>query len=315
MLTLLGYTLKEGKIKTIVAKRTEEDAVRWVIENNVEVINGLPTVRNGKPEMKRLSGDLKRFDQGDFKPLVVLSELVTSDGRVVGYRTANNIGEVYSIKLIDMIRFCKGAVRAGRIPLQNGMFIDFNDQKREHIKGYPECPFEKEVLRVRKKVQPEIEKVKAVATKKTPFERLSEVFTAEQLEQLKLGKEHGVNIKVYGHPAFSAIQMRVLRETLEAGLNAKLFAHPDFSVNHMKTFKADLKYGEDIRPYLNPKLSPGQISEIQAGIASGVDISTYADPDIPDTEMAEIRLRLEKNIWTSVQANKVKEMILLEKNS
>ena len=54
------------------------------------------------------------------------------------------------------------------------------------------------------------------------------MFDWEQMEQLRLGLEHDVDVSVYANPKFSDWQMEEIREGLESGVDASTYADPEF---------------------------------------------------------------------------------------
>lgn len=243
--------------------------------------------------LKGLTGDLSRFES---KPLVILAEFVSSKGRVLGYKVADYNGEVRSLKLNDLLDFCLTKEKHRETPIQNGIVIKETPTKAAHIRCYTDGEFPRIVLEQTKPKAVEKPKV-SIPTNEKKLSRLEELFSIEQINELKLGKKHGVDIRIYGDNALTAKQMSIIREALEAGLPAKKFANPAYSVPCMKLLALDLKFKCDISFYLNPKLTVKQMDEISTGVISGVDVSQYADPSISAEEMAEIRMRLENGIW------------------
>lgn len=265
---LLVSELRAGKISII----------------NAKVVNGL---------LKGNPGDFSRFND---KSLVIISEIVSNDGTVLGYKVADSNGEVRNITLKDVINYCEKITEQGSIPIQNGIFVGFSSDQKAHIRCYPNSSFSKEIIDRNKNKHSQPAKVNTVENERS-IQKLDEIFSKEQIEQLKLGKQNGVDIRIYGNSSLSAPQMEVIRKTLEDGNNAKLFADPRYSVEAMKLYRADLKYGVDIRYYLNPNYTAEQLSELSIGTITGVDISKFADPKITAEEMAERRNRLESEIW------------------
>jgi len=191
----------------------------------------------------------------------------------------------------------KETVRSKKvIALSNGQYVKETAEKKAHIRANQGCTFD--VKRIERSVPSTSHKaVVDENTNKSRLERIKELFTKEQIEQINTGLKNKVNVKIYANPKLSAEQMKILREALELGLQAQLFADPEYSVDSMRTYKADLKYGVDISHYLNPKYNAEQLSELSIGVDEGLNVSAYADPDIDANEMAEIRLRLETNMW------------------
>lgn len=263
--------------------------VKWL---NVKLDNG---------KIKGSSGDLKRFDSNEHKPFVIISQLINSDNKIIGYKIANYNGGVKNIPLKEILAYGRRAVKQGFIPIQNAIFVDEtnasdNSFKSAHFKAYPNCSFIQEVLPVQKNQYAEKRRVNTQNNNKS-LSKLEEIYTPEQIKQLKLGKEHGVEIRVYANPSLSAKQMMVLREGLEQKLNVKPFAFPDYSVDAMRYYMIELRTGMDIRQYLSPKYSIAQIAELSIAVDEGLDISKMNDPSLSVRQMQERRIRLENNVF------------------
>ncbi|MEM4385784.1 MAG: hypothetical protein QXD03_04480 [Candidatus Anstonellales archaeon] len=270
-----------------------EDLVRHITGGKLTLMNG--TVEGGK--VVGNTGGFSRFNNGVNRPLVVISEiLVEGTNEVKGYKVASYDGVVKNIMLKDLIAYCRDIVSKGGVPLQNAQYVSATEGQRDFIRSYPGAEFIKEYIPLRKNPHAEAAIDKKVDNKSNTT-NLEDIFTPEQLEQLKLGKKNGVDIKVYANPKFTPEQMKFIRECLEEGINAKLFADPAYSIEVMMFLRGELKYGYDIRPYLNPKYTLEQLMEISIGIIAGVDISKFADPKLTPKEMFEIRIKLEKEMW------------------
>ena len=247
-------------------------------------------------KLKGLTGSLGRFENGINNPLVIVSELVADGRGVIGYKVANYDGTVKNVTVEDLIQHSMKTNQLGGIPIQNGQFVVETGGQRAHIRCYPGGDYIKEVIERKKSVNAKPATLDTDKNTKS-LSKLEELFTPEQINELKIGKQKGVNIKVYGNNKLSAEQMRVVREGLQDGLDAKIYADPEYSVDAMRLLRADMKYGVDVSYYLNPKYSAEQLSELAEGFITGVDVSIYADPKNTPDEMAEIRMRLENNIW------------------
>lgn len=274
----------------------EAELVNLLGYGSLKLLNA--TLENGK--IKGLTGDLGRFTSNkEHAPMVILSEIVAED-RILGYRMAGFDGVVKTVRIKDVLAYCSRVSGAG-VPIQNAMYVPESNNQKAHIRAYPGQVFYRETLE-RKRAP--IAQPAAVNTKENERQvsRIEEIFNPAQIEQLKLGKAHGVNIKVFGNNKLSAEQMQELRLALEDKIDAKLFADPAFSVKTMKALRINAKYGVDLQFFINPKFSAEQIAELSTGYLSGVDISKYADPKLSVKQMAKERIALENKIWREVKA-------------
>lgn len=255
--------------------------------------------------LKGTTGSLDRFlvNQNP-KPFVILSEIVDASGTKLGYRIADCNGMVKAVKLDEILKFCRKIKQAGGIVFQNGIYVEKSEGVSEHIRSFKKEGYPKEVFGVRKKVNDYKSNINYADNKKNAS-KIEEIFNPQQIEQLKLGKQHGVDITVYANKALSAEQMCEIRKGLESKVNVKLYADPRFSVTQMKRLRAEMEAGYDVSPWANPAYSIAQMTQIKLGVLAGIDISLYANPKTTAEEMSEIRMRLEAGIWCDCEASKI----------
>lgn len=251
--------------------------------------------------IKGTTGSLDRFksavsgDRSVLRPMIILSELRTSEDRLIGYKVVNYDGEVKNIINKELLAYCKRMTKANGVPIQNAIYVPTEGQFG-HIKSYPHSPFIKEILNTNKNKYAEKPVLNVKKNEKT-LSKLDEIYTKDQIAELKLGRQSGLDIRVYANPSLTANQMRVLRGGLAKGLNVKLIASPDYKVDCMKAYLVDLEDGLDIRSYLSPKYNIGQISELSIASELGLDISKLSNPKLSAVDMQEIRERLQNNIY------------------
>lgn len=257
-------------------------------------------------ELTGSTGSLSRFTPKipiNNTPVVIISELRTDDSdRLIGYKIATSNGSVKNIKLMDMLSFCDRITKTAKangsdaVPVQNCMYVADGD-KRPTIRAYNAGQLIVEHIHTAKPKNTAPAKVDTNANKKQ-ISKLEEMFNKAQIEQLRLGKQNGVNIRVYGNNKLSAKQMEAIRKALESGVNAVPFADPSFSADAMTAYALNDKYGVDISTFINPKYNKEQIFEISTAWLEGLDISSIANPDIPADDMGKIRVELETKIFS-----------------
>lgn len=279
-------------------KMMTEDIVIQSFSNGAMWLN-IELVDN---KIKGSSGDLKRFDNKVHRPFVIISQINNSDGKIIGYKIANYDGSVKNIQVKKMIAYGNRITKLGGIPVQNAIFIPDEDGRSAHFKSYPSKPFIEEVIKIEKNQQADKRRINTVKNEKT-LSKLEQIYTKEQIKQLKLGKEHGVEIKIYANPSLSAEQMKVLRKGLESKLNVRPFAFPNYTVEAMKYYEMELISGMDIRSYLNPEYSIAQIAELSIAVDEGLDVSKMSDPKLSVRQMQERRIRLENGVFHEEDVN------------
>lgn len=253
------------------------------------------TVSNGK--IKGINASLSRFESTKgHHPYLIISQLENQDSKIVGYKVANYDGNVKNIPIRELIAYGERTTKIGEIPVQNAVFIPSDGKRRGHFKPYSKMEFIIEVVESQKNKHVEEKKVNVVKNAKT-LSRLEEIYSREQIEQLRLGKQNGIDIRIIANPQLSAEQMKTLREGLESGVNVKPFAFPEYQVLNMKTYILDLQNGINIKAYLSPKYDLGQLAELSLATELGLDISKMSNPKMSANDMAEIRQRLQYKIW------------------
>lgn len=253
------------------------------------------------------TGALSRFNPKDpipNTPVVVLSEIRVDDtsDRLIGYRIATGNGQVKAIRLNDMLSFCMRITKAAKqrdskaVPIQNCMYVADSVQKKGTIRAYVEGQLIVERVKINKPNNAAPAKVDTEGNKRQ-ITRLEEMFSKEQIRELKLGKQHGVNIRVYGNNKLSADQMKSLRKALESGVDARAFADPRFTSESMQAYSVNAKYGVDISSFINPEYNPAQIYELSTAWLEGIDISKMADPKMSAEDMSKLRIELEMQLF------------------
>lgn len=259
--------------------------------DNAEVVNN---------QLKGKTGDLSRFKATGFHPMVILSEMYANDV-LIGYRLVTYEGVVKAARLKDVLAYCARVHKNGA-PIQNAMYVSETAETKPHIRAYPYQTFYREVIERRPSKNVESAHIDKKANGKQ-VSRLEELFNKDQIRELKLGRDNGVDIRVYGNNKLSAEQMKQLRLALESGVNAKAFADPAFSVESMKALRINARYGVDITYFINPRYDANQIYELSTGYISGVDIAKYADPNISAKDMSKTRVYLESKLWVEEEAS------------
>lgn len=297
-LLLANYNKKEdGSVNwQFSCKMLSESQMLNSLAHNAVVINAKLNNEDKKYSVKGRGASLDRFNATGHHPYVIISQIINEDKKILGYKIASYDGKVRNVTLKEIIAYGTRITKQGGVPIQNAIFVPAEADKRPHFKSYPGCNFISEVFINKKNQYTEPKRVNTAKNEKT-LNKLEEIYSRDQIKQLKLGKQQGVDIRIYANPALSAQQMAALREGLERKINVRPFAFPEYSVELIKYYTLDLKNGLDVRKYLNSKYSLGQVSELSIAVEEGLDISKMANPKLQPEEMAEIRERLEKNIW------------------
>ena len=247
------------------------------------------------------TASLSRFKKEDngHHPIVIISQINNTEDKLIGYKIGTYDGNVKNISLKEIIAYGNRMQKQGLIPVENAIFVneDALSNKRAHFKSYPNMPFISESYEVNKNKYADTNRRINVRENEKTLVKASEIFDKEQLEQLKLGKMHRVDIRIYANPKISAKKMKILREGLEKGVNVKPFAFPEYKELSMLYYIDCIENGIDIKPMLNPEYNEGHLFQLALAIELGLDISKMCNPKLTPNDMEEIRERLEANIW------------------
>jgi hypothetical protein len=254
---------------------------------------------DAKGEINGISASLTRFAPKvtTHHPLVIIAQCQTEEGRALGYSVATYDGRVKTVPMKEMIAYGTRSNKLGLVPVENAIFVPDEDGKSGYYKTYPEMRFLTSVYESGKNKYVEQRKVQVKQNEKA-LNRIDEIFTKEQIEQLRLAKANGVDYRIIGNPNLSANQMKVLREGLEKGINVKPFAYPDYNPLSMMYYIDCVENKIDIKQFLSPKYKPDQLFQLALASECGLNIEKLCNPKLGADEMSEIRERLEANIWS-----------------
>lgn len=149
-----------------------------------------------------------------------------------------------------------------------------------------------------------------------------------QNQEIRRGKEEGLDVSLYSNPEFNWLQMEQIRMGLRDKVDASVYADPANNYETMRQIRISLYLGIDLIPYLRrgftdddleeirlaimsrlpidkwlqDNMCAPQIHEIRVGLCEDLDVSSYADIKYNWMQMKEIRLGLEKKLDVSVYA-------------
>jgi len=276
-----NFTAKKLSAEQIVSSTGK--GLQWL---NIKVVNG---------EIKGSTGDLSRFNNGKNHPYVIISKIESMSGKLLGYKVADYNGNVQNISANDMVAFGQQATACNGIPVQNAKFI----ATEGYYCAYPGASFIEEVHATNNKPQAAANRKIDMEANKKAANKMSDTFTKEQIKQLKLGKDAGLQYKIYANPKLSAEQMELLRNALAngAGPMIKLIAFPEYNTKVMGRYAADIVMKRDIRPYLNPKYTVDQVNCLSTAYLLGIDLGNLNNPDLTPEQMRVEKNKLLNQMW------------------
>lgn len=157
----------------------------------------------------------------------------------------------------------------------------------------------------------------------------NDAYQRAQNQEIRLGREEGLDVSLYSDPQFNWLQMEQIRLGLKDKIDASIYAHPAYNYETMRQIRLSLYSQVDLIPYLQrgfadddleeirvallnklpidqwiqDDMCAPQIHEIRIGLCENLDISAYADIGYNWMQMQEIRLGLEKKLNVSLYAN------------
>lgn len=121
-------------------------------------------------------------------------------------------------------------------------------------------------------------------------------YSVEQMEQIRIGIDAGINVDIYADPKFSSEQMKQIRLGILDGVDVIRYAVEDIDADSMEIIRiamsavpemVDIMFGEEY--------TASQLFEIFYGLIEKVDVSKYANPDYTSDQMRVIRESLLEN--------------------
>lgn len=101
-------------------------------------------------------------------------------------------------------------------------------------------------------------------------------FVSDQLQEIRLGLEHGIDVSVYADKEYFAVQMRQIRFGLEEGLDVSLYNSKQYDWFQMEEIRLGLKSGVDAAVYANPKYSFEVMRELRRSLEDNIHLEKYA---------------------------------------
>jgi len=103
--------------------------------------------------------------------------------------------------------------------------------------------------------------------KKVEEEKQSEneapYFNEQQIKQILVGNEQGLNIKYYAYKEYSSLQMGEIRVGLANNVDVSVYANKDYNHYQMKEIRLGLEKNLDVSLYAKENLSKGQMKKIR----------------------------------------------------
>ena len=265
----------------------------FVVQGNLKPLN-FSIDKDGSVTMD--CGDFSRFSK--LGSAVVLQELVTKKGKILGYTLlACKNAAIANLKLDEILKR-EEAYGKDEHFIQNGII------RNDAVCCYPRKPFNQVIVNLGgdKKKAKSSDNVKS--TKKSKSVNAKE-FTPEQIKELKLCEKNGVSSKFIYNPELKPKQMRILWMAKKDGCPAEVFSNPKIPVDVMKVY-ANMIFDKTLADecstlFVHPELDADQARELILCVYDGVDCSSLVDKNYMDIRTK--RYELSGRYWMDL--NKV----------
>lgn len=232
----------------------------------------------------------------------VLAVYENTKGEREGYLLLNSRCEVFKLSCKALYEKCRSVRRLGYSLVQNGIYRSGDEETVASYKGacFDTIPLTKpqRVKQVRSVVDTdsittrEVPKFVEKGKKAPATSKSKHGFTQEQLAELYLCKQNGIDPTFIANHRLSPEQMRVLWVAKLNGIPSEYFARPEFSVDKIKIFNHNVVNSEAFKSaysIISPEYSEDQLVELFALIADGLDVKNYRDASKSADEIYEKR--------------------------
>ena len=137
------------------------------------------------------------------------------------------------------------------------------------------------------------------------------MFTSEQMESIRLGLEQGLDVTVYADPKFNDVQMQEINLGMLRDVDVTVYK-PEFNYDQMEQIRKGLEEKLDVSIYAKPEFNWEQMDQIREGLEQGIDVRSYADPNISADEMEARRNQAFKEL--EAEMNRSNTHWIVEKN-
>lgn len=288
---------------------TEPELVTFYRKYKSLCVNFTVTVGGG---IKTTQGDSSRYDLNRCGVTrIILGEIRNFDNKdeLLGYRLADSNGNTRRMLLKDCIAIGTEVKKRNEVPFANAQFVN-QDGKKAFYRSYMTDGFPKEYIKIQRKNTHAKETVVDKKENEKAVKKIEDLFTKEQILELKKAKKSGVDIRIIGNAKLSPEQMRSIRIAEAEGLKARRYADPAYKVENMEFMRVEMETGGDISYMLNHNYNTEQLFELSRAYEYGVDISKVANPKLSADEMSRLVDDLSKEIWTDYKVieggNKIK---------
>lgn len=123
-------------------------------------------------------------------------------------------------------------------------------------------------------------------------------YTKEQFRQIQLGRKHHLDVSHYWDIKLSSEQMKQLRLMLEQGININQYGynHPSVPADVLQEMRLGHLAGTNMSQFRWQFMSCDQLRQIRIGAEKGLDVAQYAFSAYATDQMREMRLALQSRL-------------------
>lgn len=278
---------------------SEAELAKAIDKYNIEFIN----VTSSLGGVVSRGASLDRFKTAQAVVIGVMTINGSKGDKVIGYRIVTKNGEIKAIKLADVIELAEKAQKEDKVLFQNAIFVPAKQNTQTaFLRAYVEGDFivEKHIYTTKAKSVVDVQNVQTdLGGKDKTNKKLTDIYTPEQIKELKIGKNEGLPIRIYANPKLQAEQMAKLRMALEKKINPQRFASPEYSPAKMQFFTVQLLRKNRINEYLNPEYTYQQLIRLAQAVELGLDIQRISNPKMNTAEMDDELVHMELEAYKS----------------
>lgn len=133
---------------------------------------------------------------------------------------------------------------------------------------------------------------------RTPSPTQNTHYSKEQFRQIQLGRKHHLDVSHYWDIKLSSEQMKQLRLMLEQGININQYGynHPSVPADVLQEMRLGHLAGTNMSQFRWQFMSCDQLRQIRIGAEKGLDVSQYAFSAYDPDQMREMRLALQSRL-------------------
>lgn len=133
----------------------------------------------------------------------------------------------------------------------------------------------------------------------------NENFLFLQMREIRIGLEAGVDVSVYAKEVYDWFQMAEIRQGLQQKLEVSIYANPDLHYLVMRVIRKGLKDGINLLPYVEKGYQTPILQQIRKAYLCKASIDSYVEQGYDANQLEQIRKGLVNHVDVKVYADKI----------